>query len=74
MNDIEIKRLANHLEDAGMILTALGQQIRRASNEEDCRQMIAKAVNTTANAHHVALDMNSECVAKDKLVGVADDE
>ena len=74
MNDVEIKRLANHLEDAGTILTALGQQIRRASNDGDCRQMIAKAINITAGAHHVALNMNSECVAKDKLVGVADDE
>lgn len=74
MNDVEIKRLANHLEDAGTILTALGQQIRRASNEGDCRQMIAKAINITAGAHHVALNMNSECVAKDKIVGVADDE
>lgn len=74
MNDVEIKRLANHLEDAGTILTALGQQIRRASNEGDCRQMISKAINITAGAHHVALNMNSECVAKDKLVGVADDE
>lgn len=74
MNDVEIKRLANHLEDAGTILTALGQQIRRASNEGDCRQMIAKAINITAGAHHVALNMNSECVAKGKLVGVANDD
>ena len=74
MNDVEIKRLADHLADAGLVLTALGQQIRRATNEEDCRQMIAKAVNATANAHHVALDMNSECVAKGKLVGVANDD
>lgn len=74
MNDVEIKRLANHLEDAGTILTALGQQIRRASNEDDCRQMISKAINITAGAHHVALNMNSECVAKGKLVGVADND
>lgn len=72
MNDVEIKRLANHLEDAGTILTALGQQIRRASNEDDCRQMIAKVVNESAKAHRFALDMNSESVAKHKLVGVAD--
>lgn len=74
MNDIEIKRLANHLEDAGMILTALGQQIRRATNEDDCRQMIAKVVNESAKAHRFALDMNSESVAKHKLVGVANDD
>lgn len=74
MNDFEIKRLANHLEDVGTILTALGQQIRRATNEEDCRQMIAKAVNVSAQAHHIALDFNSESVAQHKLVGVADDD
>lgn len=62
MNDFEIKRLANHLEDVGTILTALGQQI------------IAKAVNVSAQAHHIALDLNSESVAQHKLVGVADDD
>lgn len=74
MNDIEIKRLSNHLEDAATILTALGQQIRRATNEEDCRQMIAKAVNESAKAHHIALEMNSESVTQHKLVGVAENE
>lgn len=74
MNDIEIKQLATRLEDEGTILTALGQQIRRATNEEDCRQLIAKAVNESAQAHHIALDLNSESVAQHKLVGVADDE
>lgn len=74
MNDLEIKRLADHLADAGLVLTALGQQIRRATNEDDCRQLIAKAVNQSALAHRTALDINSESVAKHKLVGVADDE
>lgn len=72
MNDVEIKRLADHIADAGVVLQDLGQQIRRATNEEDCRQMIAKAIDVTAEAHHQALDMNSESVARQKIVGVAD--
>lgn len=72
MNDLEIKRLADHLADSGLVLTALGQQIRRATNEDDCRQMIAKVVNEIAKAHRFALDMNSESVAKQKIVGVTD--
>ena len=43
MNDVEIKRLADHIADAGVVLQALGQQIHLATNEEDCRQMIAKS-------------------------------
>lgn len=74
MNDLEIKRLADHLADSGLVLIALGQQIRRATNEDDCRQLIAKVVNETAKAHHFALDMNAESVAKQKIVGVADND
>lgn len=74
MNDFEINHLANHLEEQGYRLVAFAQQIRRATNEEDCRQLIAKAVNQSALAHHTALDINSESVAKHKLVGVADNE
>lgn len=74
MNDFEINHLANHLEGQGYDLVGLAQQIRRATNEEDCQQLIAKAVNKSAQAHHVALNMNSESVAQYKLVGVADDE
>lgn len=74
MNDFEIKKLADHVADEGLTLIALGQQIRRATNEEDRRQMIAKAVNESAKAHRLALDMNSACVTKDKLVGVANDD
>ena len=74
MNDYEIKRLADHIADAGVVLQDLGQQIRRATNEEDCRQMIAKAVNVTAIAHHQALDMNSESIARERIVGVAEND
>lgn len=74
MNDYEVKRLADHIADAGVVLQALGQQIHRATNEEDCRQMIAKTVNVTAVAHHQALDMNSESVANQKVVGGVENE
>lgn len=74
MNDYEIKRLADHIADVGVVLQALGQQIRRATNEDDCRQMIAKAVNVTAIAHHQALDMNSESIARQKIVGIVENE
>lgn len=74
MNDYGIKRLADHIADVGVVLQALGQQIRRATNEEDCRQMIAKAVNESAKAHHLALDMNSESIARERIVGVAEND
>ena len=72
MNDFEIKHLANHLESQGYDLVGLAQQIRRATNEKDCQQLIINAVNKSALAHRTALDINSESVAKHKLVGVAD--
>ena len=74
MNDLEIKRQADHLADAGLVLQALGEQIRRATNEKDCCQLIAKAVNESEKARTAALNMNAECVAKRRIVGVADND
>lgn len=74
MNDYEIKRLADHIADAGVVLQDLGQQIRRATNEENCCQLIARAVNESEKARTAALNMNAECVAKRRIVGVADND
>ena len=74
MNDFEIKRLADNLADAGLVLEALGEQIRHATSEEDCCQLIPKAVSESAKARTAALNMRAENVAKQKIVGVADND
>ena len=72
MNDLEVKRQADHLADEGLVLMSLGEQIRHTSNEKTCCELISKAITESNNALTAALKMKDEMIAKQKIVGVAD--
>ena len=72
MNDLEVKRQADHLADEGTALMSLGNQIRHTSNEKTCRELIFRAITESNNALAAALKMKDEMIAKQKIVGVAD--
>lgn len=72
MNDLEVKRQADHLADEGTVLVSLGKQIRHASNEKTCRELIFRAIIESNNALDAALKMKDEVIARQKIVGVAD--
>lgn len=72
MNDLEVKRQADHLADEGLVIMSVGNQIRHTSNEKTCRDLIFKAITESNNALAAALKMKDEMIAKQKIVGVAD--
>ena len=74
MNDYEIKRLADHLADEGVAIMSLGKQIRHTSNEKTCRELIFRAILESNNALGAALKMKDEVIARQKIVGVAEND
>lgn len=74
MNDLEVKRQADHLADEGLVIMSLGEQIRHASNEKTCSDLIFKAITESSKAIIAAIKMRDEMIAKQKIVGIVEND